>query len=389
MFGVKKSVFILLITLFSINLISTVFASDMSQIAIHAGASSVFANVVDRYKAGAGKAESVAEVASILISENRLKNIYGTDLSSDEPLYDLYGYELVMSDVDDSVNVRSLPSEDSDVVGKLYHACAGCRLDEKDGWTQIKSGDVTGWVRNDYILDGQEAVDLARQAGATVATVETDILRIRESADEDSSIYGFLGKGEKIEVIEETDGWIKVGYSDETEGYISGDFVSLDYEIDEGETIEVIRAREEAKRAAEKAEAERKRKIEASRTKETKTTNNGGVSASTDDVTLLAALIQAECGREAYPGKLAVGAVVVNRAKGRYGSIYNAVFAPGQFGPAASGKVAAIVAMGPSAECRKAASEAISGVSNVGSATHFRNINSSYAGTVIGNHVFW
>lgn len=318
------------------------------------------------------------------------------DNTSNDPLKAMFGDDLVMSNVNDSVNIRKEPNEESDIVGKLYHNCAGEKMHRKDGWTKIRSGSVVGWVNDDYLIFDDEAETLARQAGATLATVNTQTLRIREEADENSSVYGLLGEGEKIEVIEQEGDWIKVAYSDDTEGYISGDYVSLDYEIDEAESIEEIekrkaeeKAREEAAKAQKEKEAKAKKERDAKRTTETTTTNNGSVAAQADDVTLLAALIQAECGREVYAGKLAVGAVVVNRARGRYGSIYNAIYAPGQFGPAASGKVAAYVAAGPTAECIKAAQEAISGVSNIGAATHFRNIRSGYSGIVIGNHVFW
>ncbi len=318
--------------------------------------------------------------------------------TSSDPLKALYGDDLVMSNVNDSVNIRKEPNEESDIVGKLYHNCAGEKTHQKDGWTKIRSGNVVGWVKDDYLIFDEEAEKLARQAGATLATVNTQTLRIREEADENSAVYGLLGEGEKIEVIEQEGDWIKVAYSDDTEGYISGEYVTLDYEIDEAESIEEIekrkaeeKAKEEAAKAQKEKEAKAKKEKEAkaNRTTETTTTNNGGVAAQADDVTLLAALIQAECGREVYAGKLAVGAVVVNRARGRYGSIYNAIYAPGQFGPAASGKVAAYVATGPSAECIQAAKEAISGVSNIGAATHFRNVRSGYSGIVIGNHVFW
>lgn len=377
------------------NLNIAVFAEEQKDpMDLTAGAATIMESAVeddlDTVNAGAEKAEDIAAAHAIInpVSMNNLA--YGaTSLSENDPLYELFGRRLVMSNVTDSVNVRVEPDEESDIAGKLYHCCAASSIIQKDGWTKIKSGDLIGWVRNDYLLFDKEAVVMARQAGGLVATVETDCLRIREDTDTNSAVYGLLGKGDKIDVIEQTDGWIKVAYSDNTEGYISGDFVDLAYEIDLGETIESIKAREEREAAAAKAKKEKEAAIKASRTTSTTTTNNGKVSAEVSDVTLLAALIQAECGNEIYPGKLAVGAVVVNRARGRYGSISNAVFAPGQFGPAASGKVAAIVNMGPNAECIKAAQEAIGGTSNVGSATHFRNIRSGYAGVVIGNHVFW
>lgn len=310
-------------------------------------------------------------------------------LDKDDPLYELYGNDLVMSDVENSVNVRKEANEDSDIVGKMYKDCAGKIIEKGDEWTKIESGKVEGWVNNDYLCFGEEAVDLARQTGSLVATVNAETLRVRSEEDTDAAVYGLLAEGEKIEAIEEDGDWVKVRYSDDTQGYVSAEYVSLNYEIDEGETIEEITAREEAEAAKKKAEAEKKAKVEASRTKETVKTKGNAVDSSVSDQVLLAALIDCEAGTQPYEGRLAVGAVVVNRAKGRYGNIYNAIYAPGQFGPASSGKVAAKIASGPSASSMQAAAEAISGVSNVGTATHFRNTSSGYGGIVIGNHVFW
>lgn len=317
------------------------------------------------------------------------------DLAHDDPLYELFGNDVIVSDVTDSVNVRDIPSEEGEVVGKLYHNCAGRLLECSESWSLIESGEMQGWVKNDYLVLGQEAVKLARQVGSTMATVNTQTLRVRESADEDGSVIGLLAEGDKIEVVEDQGEWAKVSYSDSSEGYISTEFVSMEYEIDEGESMRQIEeriAREEARKKAEEEAARKaaaRKKVEAGRTTKTTTTNNGGVAADADDVTLLAALIQCESGYEPYDGKVAVGTVVVNRAHGRYGSIRNAIYAPGQFGPAASGKVAAVVAAGPRADCVKAAKEALAGTSKIGSATHFRNVRSGYTGIVIGNHVFW
>ena len=115
--------------------------------------------------------------------------------------------------------------------------------------------------------------------------------------------------------------------------------------------------------------------------------NSAAVSA--DDETLLAALIQCECNGP-YDAQLAVGSVVVNRAKFGYGSISNAIYAPGQFGPASSGKLNLTLSTGAiSASARQAAKDALSGISNVGNARYFRNVKSGHEGIVIGNHVYW
>lgn len=105
---------------------------------------------------------------------------------------------------------------------------------------------------------------------------------------------------------------------------------------------------------------------------------------------LLASLIQAEAGGEPYEGQLAVGAVVMNRVRsGAYpGTIADVISAPGQFGPAATGRVAAIMAAGPRASCVQAAQAALNGETTVGSLTHFRRAG-GIDGLIIGNHVFY
>lgn len=416
-FARRGAAFLITAALVTPNFIQPVFADTSPLDSVCAGAATILES--DGINAGAGRAEYIAIARMISgvdqsakeklddnytavisinsVSENNISIVDDVKVKTEDPLYELFGESIVMSNVNNSVNMRSEPDEEADLVGKLYHNCAGALLDQRDGWSHIRSGKVTGWVSNEYLHFGEEAISLAHQVGGLTATVETETLRIREDADENSAVYGLLAIGERIEVIDNhTDGWIKVSYSDDTEGYISSEFVSLAYDIDQAESIDEIEEREAKEReqkAREEEEArkakEKRAKVEASRTTQTVNTNTGGVAAQADDVTLLAALIQAECGQESYQGKLAVGAVVVNRAKGRYGSIPKAIYAPGQFGPAASGKVAMIAAAGPTAECRQAAAEAIAGTSNVGAATHFRNIRSGYAGIVIGNHVFW
>ena len=82
---------------------------------------------------------------------------------------------------------------------------------------------------------------------------------------------------------------------------------------------------EEEQAAAAKAAAEAAKSAQVS---SAGTVQNSAVSASVDDVTLLAALIQCEAGNECYEGQLAVGAVVMNRVRsGRYaGSIYGVIY---------------------------------------------------------------
>ena len=180
--------------------------------------------------------------------------------------------------------------------------------------------------------------------------------------------------------------WAAVDYEGQT-GYVSAEYIEIDFEYDHGETLEEIAARQQAEKTAESSNASSGAKTQSSPGRQ----NAGGIPAGTSDVTLLAALIQCEAGSESYEGKLAVGAVVVNRVKSASypNTVSDVIFASGQFTPAGSGKVARVIANGTiSSSCMQAASEALSGVTNVGSATHFRRAGGR-DGIVIGNHVFW
>ena len=108
------------------------------------------------------------------------------------------------------------------------------------------------------------------------------------------------------------------------------------------------------------------------------------------EVKLLAALIQCEAGGECYEGQVAVGAVVMNRvADPRFPeTISEVIYQSGQFTPVKHGKVDRVLASGNIYEsCLQAAREAISGVSNVGTATRFRR-GTRADGIVIQHHVF-
>ena len=52
---------------------------------------------------------------------------------------------LVIADVNDYVNIRSMPSEKGEIIGKLYDDSVGDFIEEENGWYLIKSGKVKGY----------------------------------------------------------------------------------------------------------------------------------------------------------------------------------------------------------------------------------------------------
>ena len=282
---------------------------------------------------------------------------------------------LVMADVQNSLNVRAEANEESEKVGLLYADCGGEILDSNGDWTKIKSGNLVGWASNDYLLFDEEAEELAHSVGRTMATVNADALRVRKEPSEEAGIYGLVKKDDELEAIpdETNDKWVAIEFEGDM-GYISAEFVSLEFSVDSGETFEEIEERE-------RKEREEKAKLIA---------NLGAVAVGTTDDVLLGALVQCEAGNQPYEGQLAVAAVVMNRVRsGAYpNTIASVIYASGQFTPAGNGTVEAQIERGVKESCLQAAREAINGQTNVGTATHFRRAGSQ-EGTIIGDHVFW
>lgn len=313
--------------------------------------------------------------------------------------YDL----LVMADVEEAVNIRDAASEEGKIIGKFYKECAGTILEKGNGWTKVKTGDVAGWISNDYLMFGDKAIELANKVVEKTATCTTDCLRVREEASKDAAVLDLLATGDHIGVLSVGDEWVEVEYSDGGIGYVSAEYVTIADSLGTGESLEDIAAREvaakkekeEREAEANKAKKDEKNKSDSSNASSGNTapaaTNTASTAAGYSDVVLLAALIQAEAGTQPYEGQVAIGNVVTNRLiTGRYGnSIYSVIYAKSQFGPAGTGQVAQIAAAGPKATCMQAAQDALNGVNYVGTATHFRNIKSGYTGIVIGAHVFW
>ena len=107
---------------------------------------------------------------------------------------------------------------------------------------------------------------------------------------------------------------------------------------------------------------------------------------------LLANLIYCEAGGEPYAGKLAVGSVVINRVlSSKYpDSVIGVIYQSKQFSPVASGRLDIALAVNKAtADCYRAADEAMSGVTNVGSCVYFRTPIEGLSGISIGGHIFY
>jgi len=122
--------------------------------------------------------------------------------------------------------------------------------------------------------------------------------------------------------------------------------------------------------------------------------NQPPINASTDELTLFAALLEAEAFQN-YDSLLAVATVILNRvADPRFPNSVTAVInQPGQFGPVTNGSLNRILARGPTALSRQVAADALGGARSSAltpAHTFFNHAGaSSQPGINIGGNIFW
>lgn len=202
----------------------------------------------------AGKIEASVTLADVPEIETAAAALA---VSSEEELFQ----NLVIAQVSKYVNVRSLPSEEGEIVGKLYNESVGSFLSEENGWYQIQSGSVTGYVKAEYCVTGEAAIELAKKVGTRLATVTTTTLFVRSEPTTESSVISMIPEGEDYLVTDETDTWAKISLED-GEGWVSKDYVEIHSEFVEAESkaeeeARLAREAEERKKAQEAARARR------------------------------------------------------------------------------------------------------------------------------------
>ena len=196
----------------------------------------------------------VTAAAAVAPQENAVF-VAETELEKEEKEY----VNLVIAKCNDYVNVRQEPSEEAEILGKLYDKSVGEFVSEADGgWYEITSGSVTGFVKAEYVVTGEEAIELAKEVRKRIATVTTTTLFVREEPSTEARTIGMVPIEDELTVIEEEglDGWVKVSV-EEGEGYVSAEFVTLSTEFVKAESKAEEEARlkkeEEARRAANAA----------------------------------------------------------------------------------------------------------------------------------------
>ena len=291
-----------------------------------------------------------------------------------------------------------------------------------------------------FMLAGSSINVHAAEDNDTTITVNVDALRVRQNPSLKAKRLGRVNKGNTLRYIDTVDDeWIAVEFNGET-AYVAAQYVTIncmgpaeeqpfqeqiavlqDAETEQiaiqtvEETVTETAVEETVTETVNETQQAPAEEAVVAYTEEVQVAEDNGDNSADGgseegivleeeavplaaeivedsyEVKLLAALIQCEAGGECYEGQVAVGAVVMNRvADPRFPeTIAEVIYQPGQFTPVKHGKVDRVLASGNIYEsCLEAAREAVSGVSNVGTATRFRR-GTRADGIVIQHHVFY
>lgn len=272
-----------------------------------------------------------------------------------------------LANTEKEASIYESADANSKIVGKMYRNTI-LNVEEKgETWSKVSSGEVVGYIQNEQLSFGTAAVERAKSVCPAKAELD----------------------GKEYTVVDTDGKQLTLQHKDEEQISVASDAVTVKRDTQDAKTMEQIAAEEAARKAAEEAArkaAEKKAAEEAAKKAAAKT--SPAVSASTSDRELLAAIIYCEAGGEPYEGKVAVGAVIMNRVRsGRFpNTIRDVIYQRGQFGPAMTGKLGRVLAAGKtSSECYRAADAALAGSNPIGNALFFGNGNS---GQKIGGHYF-
>ena len=350
----------------------------------------------------------------------------GTALAADE----VWNYRGVVDSLS-GVVIRTAASESSGVAGYLQTGGTADVIEAEGDWYLVVSGDVTGYIKSEYLALGDTAEYLAGVYGYEGVETYWDGVALFSEPDANSSIVYEADAYEQFVLLEDEGSWLKVqdedgavlyvpaegvrdtvvmakATTDSTMGGSTGTSGSQDssssdaavYDSGSTESYEteapVYETEPTYETEAPVYETEPTYETEApvyetEPTYETEAPDSGSSSgtSSGSDLDLLAALIYCEAGNQSREGMVAVGAVVMNRVASSSfpNSISEVIYQSGQFTPASSGTLSQALANGVPSSCYEAAQAAMNGENPVGDALYFNA--GSGQGMQIGDHQFY
>lgn len=127
------------------------------------------------------------------------------------------------------LNIRKKKSISSPVVGKFKKGNIGTVLKKGKEWSRIRSGKVTGYVKNEYLIWGSNIHSYAKEHNfPKKAVVKADTLKVRQKQSTKAKVLTLVSRDDSYKVLRESAEWVNVK-ADGDKGYLAKDYVSIGY----------------------------------------------------------------------------------------------------------------------------------------------------------------
>lgn len=144
-------------------------------------------------------------------------------------------FDLCLANVRESLNVRSGPSEDQEVISKFYPTCYARLVEKGSEWSLISSGEITGYSHNDYLITGDKAMQKLIDSDKLRVTVTQKLINVRAENSTDAEILRQAKKGETFKCIpsESDSDWFAIIYDDGNIAFVATTLAHVTAEMDE------------------------------------------------------------------------------------------------------------------------------------------------------------
>ncbi len=132
-----------------------------------------------------------------------------------------------ISRVTDYLNVRSTPSTEGEIVGKIENEAVVTVLEQDGDWYRIQTDTLEGYCKAEYFLTELKGVENPVQpSNVTAFCTASDYVNIRSTPDTEGDVVGIVYNGNPVTILETTDDWYKIK-KDSTEGYSKAEFFAV------------------------------------------------------------------------------------------------------------------------------------------------------------------
>ena len=144
-------------------------------------------------------------------------------------------FDLCLANVRESLNVRSGPGEDQEVISKFYPTCYARLVEKGSEWSLISSGEITGYSHNDYLIVGDKAMQKLIDSDKLRVTVTQKLINVRAEKSTEAEILRQAKKGESFKCIpsESDSDWFAIIYDDGNIAFVATTLAHVTAEMDE------------------------------------------------------------------------------------------------------------------------------------------------------------